>query len=111
MTVKAYYPFKPTNWVVSNFTITYERCFTTVISTINSPDVTYTVRAPPITTDLSGWDNTFGAECNQFQYTATVTNSTSAIKFSSSPSPVFTISTNLPLNDGYYNVTMKGELK
>jgi hypothetical protein len=111
MMVKGYYPYKPTNWVLSYFTIYIDRCFKTEISTINSPELTYTVKAPPITANLSGWNNTFGAECNQFHYTSTVTYSTSAIKFSSSPSPVFTISTNLPSNDGYYTVTMKGELK
>lgn len=70
MKIVAYFSYNPSYIVEVPFTITFEKCFSTVISPGTSPSkVIYEVGGAQVNVDLSGWTHTYPSECNSFTFT------------------------------------------
>jgi len=66
MKLRASFAYNPVYFVEVSFTITLEKCSTTVITSAPQADLYYSVGSGLSTYALAVWTNTYGALCNQF---------------------------------------------
>lgn len=89
------------------FTITLEKCFSTVITTTPQAAITYNVRDPASTHTITAFTSSY--PCGSFVFTMATTPATTAITFDS-VTRVVTVHTTTSVDAGTYSVTITGTL-